>query len=130
MAADQKPSRLWRILDGVMLVMFVMSIVVQFNDPDPALWITIYLLAAIVTFMSLRNSLPWQGGAAVAAIALIWAATLAPSVIGKVRFLDMFGAFEMKNEGIELSREMYGLLLIAVWTGFAAFRARRRQSLN
>jgi len=56
-------------------------------------------------------------------IALAWAATIAPRVIGHVRFLDMFAEFEMKDIGVEESREMYGLLLIAGWMAVAAHRA-------
>ena len=110
-----------------MLVLFVMSIIVQYNDPDPLLWMAIYALAAVIAFMSMRSRLVWQAGAAVTGLALLWAATLAPEVIGKVRFLDMFGAFEMKNLGVEQSREMYGLLMIAIYTGISTFRAFRRQ---
>ena len=120
-------SRGWRAFDLLMLVLFVMSIIVQYNDPDPLLWMAIYALAAAIAFMSMRSRLVWQAGAAVTGIALLWAATLAPEVIGKVRFLDMFGAFEMKNLGIEQSREMYGLLMIAIYTGISTFRAFRRQ---
>ena len=38
----------------------------------------------------------------------------------------MFGAFEMRSVGIEESREMYGLLIIAAWMAGLAVRARRR----
>jgi hypothetical protein len=37
----------------------------------------------------------------------------------------MFGAFEMRTVGIEESREMYGLLIIAAWMAVLAVRARR-----
>lgn len=120
-----RTSRGWRAFDLLMLVLFVMSIIVQYNDPDPLYWMAIYALAALVAFMSMRGRLPWQVGAVITAVAVVWAATLAPDVIGKVRFLDMFGAFEMKNEGIEKSREMYGLLMIALYTGISTFRAFR-----
>jgi hypothetical protein len=119
-------SRGWRAFDVLMLVLFVMSIIVQYNDPDPLIWMAIYAVAACIAFMSSRGRLPWQLGAIVTLIAVAWAATLAPDVIGKVRFLDMFGAFEMKNIGIEQSREMYGLLMIAIYTGISTFRAFRR----
>ena len=56
-----------------------------------------------------------------------WAATLAPRVVGRVPFSDMFGAFEMKDVGIEESREMYGLLIIAAWMALIALRARRHK---
>jgi hypothetical protein len=33
----------------------------------------------------------------------------------KQRFRSMFSAWEMENAGIEESREMYGLFIVAVW---------------
>lgn len=118
-----RTGRGWRVFDGVMLVLFVLSIIVQVNDPDPALWMAIYAVAAAVAFLSMRHRLPVAFGGVVTLAAVVWAATLAPRVIGNVRFLDMFGAFEMQNIGIEESREMYGLLMIALYTGVATWRA-------
>jgi len=72
----------------------------------------------------------WLGGAlastlgdAVMYFALAWAATIAPRVIGQVPFLDMFKEFEMKDIGVEESREMYGLILVGGWMSFVAHRA-------
>jgi hypothetical protein len=52
--------------------------------------------------------------------------TIAPRVLGRVPFLDMFNEFEMRDLGIEESREMYGLLMIASWMTALALSARRR----
>jgi hypothetical protein len=117
-------ARWWRILDGIMLVLFTFSVLVQFNDPDPFRWAAMYGLAAVASALSLAGRLPSWLPVAIAAIALAWAATLAPRVVGDVRFLDMFGAFEMQNVAIEESREMYGLVLIAAWTVVLAVRTR------
>jgi hypothetical protein len=38
----------------------------------------------------------------------------------------MFNEFEMRDLGIEESREMYGLLMIAAWMTVLALTARRR----
>jgi hypothetical protein len=59
-------------------------------------------------------------------VTLAWAVTLAPHVVGRVPFGEMFGAFEMKNVGIEESREMYGLVIIAAWMAVLALRAQRQ----
>ena len=117
-------ARWWRILDGIMLVLFTFSVIVQFNDPDPFRWAAMYAAAGVACALSLARRLPWWLPVAIAAVALAWAATLAPRVIGEVRFLDMFGAFEMKSVAIEESREMYGLALIAAWMVVLAVRAR------
>ena len=108
-------SLLWKVGDSIMLALFAFAVIVQFNDPDPFRWVALYALAAAACALSLARRLRWWFPAAITAVSLIWAATLAPRVIGHVRFLDMFGAFEMKSIAIEESREMYGLLLIAVW---------------
>ena len=124
MAGEQRWT-VGRVIDGIMFILFALSVIVQFNDPDPALWVVIYSLAALVALLSMRARLAWPFAALVTTIAVIWASRLAPRVIGKVPFLDMFNEFEMQNVGIEESREMYGLLMIGVYTGVAAWRAVR-----
>jgi hypothetical protein len=117
---------IWRAADALMLVLFAFGALVQVNDPDPLRWIAVYALAALACLVALLRRVHWAFPALLCVLSLIWAATLAPNVIGRVPFGDMFGAFEMKNVGIEESREMYGLLIIAAWMAVLAVRARRR----
>ena len=113
-----------------MLLLFAFGAAVQLNDPDPARWIAVYGLAAVACVLSLLRRLHWTFPALLCLVALAWAATLAPGVVGRVPFGDMFGAFEMKNVGIEESREMYGLLIIAAWMAGLTVRARWRTHLG
>jgi hypothetical protein len=124
-AGERVTARIWRAADAVMLLVFAFSAVVQVNDPDPLRWMAIYGLAAAACVLSLLRRAPRWLPAAVCAIALGWAATIAPRVIGRVPPSDMFGAFEMRSTGIEESREMYGLLITAVWMAVVAIRASR-----
>jgi hypothetical protein len=118
-------SRAWRAADAMVLLLFTFGAVVQVNDPDPVRWIAVYALAAAACLLSLLRRLHWALPALLGAVALAWAATLAPRVVGRVPFGEMFGAFEMRSVGIEESREMYGLLIIAAWMAVLALRARR-----
>ena len=102
--------------------MFTFSVIVQYNDPDPLTWMAIYGAAAIACALSLMGRLPWWFAVAVGIVALPWAATIAPRVIGQVRFLDMFAEFEMKDLRVEESREMYGLVLVAGWMAVLGHR--------
>lgn len=121
-------TRLWTIANAVMLLAFVLSVIVQFNDPDPLLWAAIYAVAALVCWLEIRRRTnPWLP-AVIAAASLAWAVTLAPRVIGKVPFGAMFAEFEMADIGVEESREMYGLVLIALWMIAVASAAWRRRS--
>jgi len=119
-------SRGWRVADAVMLLLFTLGAVVQVNDPDPVRWIAMYALAAAACLLSLLRRIHWTLPALLGAVALAWALTLAPRVVGRVPFREMLGAFEMRTVGVEESREMYGLLVIAAWMAVLTLRARRR----
>lgn len=126
-----RESVVWRIADALFFLMFAFSVVVQGNDPDPLAWMAIYGAAAVACLLSLAGRLPWWFAVITGIVALAWAATIAPRVIGQVPFLDMFAEFEMKDIGVEESREMYGLLLIGGWMsvlGHRSFWRTRRSS--
>lgn len=116
----------WRLLDALFALLFALAVIVNLNDPDPLAWVLIYGAAAWTSFLAVLGRPSRALASAVAAVALLWAATIVPRVVGKVPFGDMFGAWEMQNAGIEESREMYGLLLIAFWMALIALRGRRR----
>jgi hypothetical protein len=113
-----------------MLLVFAFSTAVQVNDPDPLRWVAVYGLAAVVCLLSLAGRVPWWPPALLCLVALALAATLAPRVLGRVPLRDMFGAFEMRDTGVEESREMYGLLIVAAWMAVVAARARPRTAGN
>ena len=122
---------LWTAANVIMLLAFLFSVAVQYNDPDPLRWMAVYGAAAAVCCAELVRRTRLGYPLAVGLVALGWAATIAPRVLGVVRFADMFAEFEMKNAGVEESREMYGLLIVAVWMGLVALAtglrsARRR----
>jgi hypothetical protein len=121
--AAERAGAAWKVADALFLLMFVFSVVVQVNDPDPIAWMAIYGAAAVACLLSLMGRLPWWFAVLTGVIALAWAVTIAPRVIGHVPFLDMFAEFEMKDIGVEESREMYGLLLVGGWMAVLGHRA-------
>ena len=110
----------YRALTILLAVLFLFGAAVQYNDPDPLPWIAIYLSAAAVCLLAAFHRLPWALAALVAASALVWALTLAPRVFPDPPFSRLFELWEMKNESVELAREMYGLLIIFLATGALA----------
>jgi hypothetical protein len=104
-----------KIANLVMLVAFVFGVIVQYNDPDPTRWMAIYGAAALACGLFAAGRKQWIVPAMVLAIAAIWAATLAPAALGKVGFGELFEAFEMKDERVEIGREFGGLAIIAAW---------------
>lgn len=116
----------FKVVNWAMLAAFIFSVVVQYNDPDPVRWMLIYGLAALACILELRGRLKWYLPAAVGAIAFGWAVSLAPHVIGKTTFGEMFQSFEMINTVVEEAREMGGLLIAAGWMAVLVVVSKRK----
>ena len=48
------------ILNALFLAAYLLSALVQYNDPDPWAWVAIYLATAAVAFGSISTRFPWQ----------------------------------------------------------------------
>jgi Transmembrane family 220, helix len=116
----------FKVANSVMLAAFIFSVVVQYNDPDPIRWMLIYGLAALACILMLLGRLRWYLPAAVGATAIGWAASLAPDVIDKTTFGEMFQSFHMINTVVEEAREMGGLLIVAAWMGVLVVVSKRK----
>lgn len=127
MRGDRRLGLGWTVANIIAALLFAASVAVQINDPDPLPWVAIYGGAAIIALLECVRRVRPVFPALLSLTALGWAASIAPRVIGKVPFAEMFDAFEMKNVGVEESREMYGLLLVALWMAVVAFAGRRRR---
>jgi len=120
----------WTIANGFMCALFVFSAIVQVNDPDPWVWMPVYLAAAALCVAEIKRRTRWAAPLVLVAVTVIWAGTIAPRVLGKVGFMEMFGAWEMKTLGVEEEREMYGLLIVAFWMAAVSWAAWRRRHLK
>lgn len=107
-------ARFWTVANGIMLLMFLFSAALQFNDPDPLRWIGIYAAAAAVCGLEIRRRRAALGALAVAAIALVWAGSLYYRA-HEVPVSAMFAEWEMQDLRIEEAREMYGLTIVGLW---------------
>lgn len=117
-----------RIANTIFAALFVFGAVVQFNDPDPLPWILIYLAGAGACVWAVRRPESPLPALIVAVVCVVWAAVLSPHVFGQSSFGEMFEAWEMKDERVEYSREMYGLALIGGWMIVNAIRGFRIRS--
>jgi hypothetical protein len=106
--------RFWTLANAIMLLMFVFSVVVQVNDPDPLVWMAIYGAAAAVCGLEIRRKTPAWAPVAIALIALVWAGSIY-SRAHDVPISALFAAWEMRELRIEEAREMYGLTIVGVW---------------
>lgn len=104
-----------RILNGVMFVLFVLAAAVQYNDPDPVLWMVVYGAGALCCALYLLDMLPVFLSMLVAGVCFVSALYLLGQILfGPVAFFDSTGQ-EMMGL-VEETREMFGFLITAIWT--------------
>jgi hypothetical protein len=93
---------------------FAFAAAVQVNDPDAWLWFAFYAVAAAVTFVAVVRTPPWWIPAALTVIAGAWAVALMPAAF-ESSFSELFRTWKMMSPGMEVGREMLGLIVTAVW---------------
>jgi hypothetical protein len=104
-----------RILSATMALMFLLAVVVQYNDPDPLPWMLVYgaATAACALHASGRGNRKLAGLTGV--VALLWMLILVPRVLGQVSPGEMFREAGMATLEIEEAREALGLALVVSW---------------
>lgn len=104
----------------VMALIFIVFAVLQYNDPDPAVWIPIYLYAALLSFLYYRGTAPVWLFWASAAIFLVGAIFMWPAHWEGVQLQH-----GMKTMNIEHGRESLGLGLVVVTLVIYALTSKR-----
>ena len=105
-------------------VVFTLFAVVQYNDPDPYLWVPIYLYPALLCFLKFIQkpipSLAYWAGFLVFGVYAFYKMFDTNGIIDWVQFHNASNiASTMKAEKpwIEESREFFGLLIILIVLG-------------
>ncbi len=117
-----------RIASAVFVAIFLLSAAVQWNDPDPLVWIAGYLVAAGLSLAAFFGRIPILPNAVAAIVFGLWFLSLAGTIPGAPS--EAFTSFEMRAPGHEEPREAVGLLICAAWTGFLAIRGSRLRKLG
>ena len=103
----------FRVISWVMLAVFVLSMAVQYNDPDPIRWMAIYGVCAVFSVLAIRGVVHWLSiPVAVAYIvgALYWMPG-APIEHPMSLLTDV----KMASLGVEEWREDGGLWICVAW---------------
>ena len=122
-----------RIVNFVLAVMFLGFAFVQFNDPDPVIWILIYGIMAVTCTLA---AFEFYSRRFLIALIVVYAVYSLIAVPGLLEWLsldnkaDLFSE-EMKAQHpyIEESREFLGILICIIVLGFYLYRSRNRKRL-
>ena len=113
------------IFNTLFLIIYLLSATVQYNDPDGMLWATVYLCAAGMCIVKVRNRMQRWLPPVLLAISLLWIGLLLPRIVGQASLTEVFTSISMQTEAAEEAREVGGLFLIALWAGVLSFHGRR-----
>lgn len=114
-----------RVAGALMTVLLAVAVAVQYNDPDPILWMAIYGAACALSALAVvRGRAPLAPVAVVGVVALVWGLMVAQGANGRSSLSEMFQSWEMNSPGIEEAREASGLLIVAAWMAVLAIQAR------
>ena len=113
-----------KIFNIIFCIVFVSFAVVQYNDPDPYLWVPIYLYPALLCFLKFIqkpiSSIAYWAGFLVFGAYAIYKMFDTNGIIDWIQFHNASNiASTMKAEKpwIEESREFFGLLIILIVLG-------------
>jgi hypothetical protein len=116
-------NTLFKFIGFLFTVLFAIGAAVQYNDPDSLGWIVIYLAAAFVSLLFALDKLTM----------------LVPLVAGIACFIGFiylypadFQGFDLDDGDIttvELGREAFGLLIIALVLFLYVFRLKRKSKV-
>jgi hypothetical protein len=103
-----------KVIHGILAALFVVFTYVQFNDPDPERWVTLYgMVAGLSLLHGFWKPLPYVT-VALMGLCLIWALTLIPGMLEWFSSDDkseMLGHMMDDKPYIEQTRELGGLLI-------------------
>ena len=118
----------WRILDGFLALMFLVFALLQYNDPDPGMWMLVYgamcfvCLASAFNRFSLGLMIPMAGGY------LILSALHVDGMLEWLKSPNRKRLFDdvakMQYPYIEEAREFLGLLICVVVLLYVFYRQR------
>jgi hypothetical protein len=106
-----------------MIPLFAVSVVVQYNDPDPLYWMAIYGVSLALAIQSALGKTPLVPNAAALAVYTALAARSLPDLLGGRE--EAFTHWHMLSAGDEVAREAGGLLICAVWAAIQTLCAWR-----
>lgn len=122
-----------KIFNIIFIILFVISAGLQYNDPDPYIWIPIYLFAAFLCYRAMQKKYNPALYIASLTVYTIYAAFLFFSSDGVLNWLNEHNAeniaqsMKATRPWIEATREFFGLMIAIIVLLINLFWLKKRQ---
>ncbi len=125
-----------KFFNGFFVLVFILFAAVQYNDPDPYLWIPIYLYPAVLCYLKLKqkpiNKKAYWVGFLIFGVYAIYKLFDTNGIVDWIKFHNATSiAATMKAEQpwVEESREFFGLVIILGVMAINYFRSKKGQEI-
>jgi hypothetical protein len=118
----------FRGASAAMALLFAVAIAVQWNDPDPLVWMAVYAIPCGFSLAACAGRRHSQACAVLGLAYLVSAAAYLP-VFADARS-EAYTHWHMQSAGDEEAREGAGLVLSAVWLAILASRFGKSASVD
>jgi hypothetical protein len=125
-----------KIVNSIFLLLFVVSAGLQYNDPDPGLWILIYLFAALNCYFSIRKLYYPLINLTGIVLLFIYAVFLFFDKDGVLTWVtehkaeNIAGSMKATTPWIEETREFFGLAIIITVMALNFFNSRSKKGIS
>jgi hypothetical protein len=125
-----------KVFNLVFSLLFVLFAAVQINDPDPLVWITLYLYGAILCYLAFRGkfypaaNLLGIAGYLGYAIYLFFADDGVLDWITKHNATNIATSMKAEKPWIEETREFFGLIILIVVLTIDYFYFKRKKRIT
>lgn len=123
-----------KIFNIIFAILFLISAVLQYNDPDPYLWIPIYMYGVVICWQAFRNK--YYPGACIFGIVVftVYAVYLFFTEDGVLDWIqehnaeNIAGTMKASTPWIEDTREFFGLIILIVVLFINFFYGRSKKA--
>lgn len=115
-----------RFVNYLMIAVFILAVLVQYNDVNPIRWMLIYGAASFICILFALKKLHWIAASTILFISGVWALLKIPHLTAN-GFQHMLDEVHMTQTGVEAAREFLGLLIIFSWVTVLAISSYRKK---
>ncbi len=104
----------------IFMLVFILFAAVQYNDPDPYLWIPIYLYPAVLCYLAIQQKYPRVGyfiGFAIFGVYAMYKMFDENGVIDWIKYhqaTSIASTMKAEQPWVEETREFFGLVIILI----------------
>lgn len=121
-----------KVFNLIFCLLFIFSAALQYNDPDPYLWMPVYMYGAVLCWLAFRNNYYPKAYLIGIFIYLTYAVYLFFSKDGVLDWInkhnaeDIASTMKAEKPWIEETREFFGLLILIIVLLIDYFYAKRK----